>query len=85
MTEMNSQMKRNTEQAAEGYQAWELLWDPVFYLQNLATLYLSSYYPLLPLCHPKLGQCLLLTQTETKGQENPVVQSPEIILTWATG
>ena len=30
MTEMNSQMKRNTEQAAEGYHAQELLWDPVF-------------------------------------------------------
>ena len=74
MTEMNSQRKRNTEQAAEGYQAQELLWDPVFLFANFSNpIPLSSYFPPYPLCHPNLWPVpsVFQTQTETKGQENP--------------
>lgn len=48
---------------------------------------LSSYYPLLPLCHPKLGQCLLFfgLKQKPKGKRILVAQSPETILTQATG
>ena len=54
MTEMNSQRKRNTEQAAEGYQAQELLWDPVFLFANFSNpIPLSSYFPPLPPLPPQ--------------------------------
>lgn len=88
MTEMNSQRKRNTEQAAEGYQAQELLWDPVFLFANFSNpIPLSSYFPpLTPSATPISGQCLLFSKLKQKpkGKRILVVQSPEVSLTWAT-
>lgn len=87
MTEMNSQMKRNTEQAAEGHVSGSFSWDPVFLFakfSNPIPLLIIHCYSLPP---QTSGQCLLFfgLKQKPKGKRILVVQSPEIILTWATG